>query len=195
MKVLLIVIIPVLAALSLVYTPGFWVHLCLLIDFYTPWSLYNSYLFDVYHNFLIDRLEIRPELPIPELSPDQATPKAVREISKGFTFPFVIRGLLENSTALQTWKDPKFWLDSYKDEPVLCGTFTQVVENCTIGTFFDHINQGKPFYVSGASHITSRNPELFESIDSEILRNLEPGDARPCSDLELLYFVMTDFDK
>ena len=50
--------------------------------------------------------------------------------------------------------------------------FLEVVENCTIAAFFGAIENGKPFYVSGASVIVQRHPELHDMIDSEQVRNI-----------------------
>jgi len=46
------------------------------------------------------------------------------------------------------------------------------VENCTVAAFFQAIENGKPFYISGASVIFDRNPVLHDMIDNEHIRSL-----------------------
>lgn len=70
----------------------------------------------------------------------------ILKLSKGFTWPIVIRGMLGNesrSEGVKYWKDPSWfrlynfyfsfhvvshfnlrWLEKYPDEPVLCGTLS-----------------------------------------------------------------------
>lgn len=147
----------------------------MFIDFYTPWVLFESNLYDGYHQFLVSNLKEKPELPIPELTPEEATVTNILKVSNGFTFPFVIRGMLENSTAIHDWNDPNWWLEKYANETVLCGTLSEVVEDCTISYFFNEMKRGKPFYISGASNIFERNPALHDMIDSEAIQAIEPG--------------------
>jgi hypothetical protein len=44
-------------------------------------------------------------------------------------------------------------VDNYSEEEVLCGTLSEVIEDCTIRSFFKELKAGKPFYISGASNI------------------------------------------
>ena len=46
------------------------------------------------------------------------------------------------------------------------------MENCTTASFFHEIESGKPFYVSGASAIFERHPELHDMIDNEHIRSI-----------------------
>eukprot|EP01031_Cornospumella_fuschlensis_P044849 gene44849-54855_t len=96
-----IVLLPVLVALSLVYLPSFWVNLFVLVDFYTPWVLFDSPLYDAYHNFLISRLTEKPEIPLPEITAAEASFDKLKALSKGFTVPIVIRQLMGNTSAVQ----------------------------------------------------------------------------------------------
>jgi hypothetical protein len=164
-----------LIALSIVYTPSFWVTLCVFIDYYTPWVLFDSKLYDMYHNFLISGLSEKPEIPLPELTAEEATFERVREFSNGFSFPTVIRGMLGNTSAVQQWYNHDWWVQHYGDEELLCGTLSEVVEDCTVRGFFESMKAGKPFYISGASVIFEKHPELHEMIDNERLRATEPG--------------------
>eukprot|EP01031_Cornospumella_fuschlensis_P041389 gene41389-50505_t len=148
-----IVLLPVLVALSLVYLPSFWVNLFVIVDFYTPWVLFDSPLYDAYHNFLISRLTEKPEIPLPEITAAEASFDKLKALSKGFTVPIVIRQLMGNTSAVQKWADHQWWIDNYGSEELLCGTLSNVVEDCTVAAFFDAMRNGRPFYISGASQI------------------------------------------
>mmetsp|Transcript_23830 Transcript_23830/g.32645 ORF Transcript_23830/g.32645 Transcript_23830/m.32645 type:complete len:369 (+) Transcript_23830:28-1134(+) len=178
MKFASIPLVVLVIALSLVYLPSFWVGVLLLVDYYTPWVLFESELYDKYHNFIVGRLPERPELPLMEIPYTEASMENIVKLSKGFTWPIVIRGMLGNesmSEGVKYWKDPNWWLERYPDEPVLCGTLSEVVENCTIRTFFNELEHGKPFYISGASVIFDKHPSLHDMIDNELIRDIEPG--------------------
>lgn len=169
-------VLVVAIAISLVYLPSFWVSLAVLVDFYTPWILFESPLYDKYHNFLIDRLPERQEIPLLEITPEEATLENIAKLSKGFTWPIVVRGLLKDSAGIENWSSGKWWMDNYANESVLCGTLSEVVEDCTISTFFKELEAGKPFYISGASNIFDNNAELHGMIDSQAIRDIEPGE-------------------
>jgi hypothetical protein len=132
-------------------------------------------MYNAYHEFLISRLPEREEVPLIEITPAEATPENLYKLSKGYTWPIVIRGLLTNSTGIDSWSDHDWWTSKYADEKVLCGTLSEVVEDCTIGTFFRELHAKKPFYISGASNIFDRNEELHDMIDNEHIRSIEPG--------------------
>jgi hypothetical protein len=175
MKTFCSIFLPVAIALSLVCCPSYWVNLCVVIDFYTPWKLFESQVFDLYHQFLISQLSEKPEIPLPELTAAEATYDAVLALSKSYTQPIVIRGLLGNSTAVQNWHDPEWWVKNYGDDPLLCGTLSEVHgDECTVRGFFRAMEQGRPFYVSGASEIFQRHPEMHEMIDNADIRAVEP---------------------
>lgn len=177
MKATFVILIPVLIALSLVYTPNFWVFLAVLVDYHTPWVLFDSPLYEKYHQFLVNRLPEIDEKPLIEIHHTEATFENLNKLSKGFTFPVVIRGLLENSTALTAWNEHEFW-QKYANEEVLCGTLFDLIDNCTVGKFFEELGRGKPFYISGASVIFDNHPELHDMIDNEQIRSLEPGNRK-----------------
>lgn len=174
MKKVLLVLIPVLVAVSLVYLPNFWVFLAVLIDYHTPWVLFDSPLYEKYHQFLLSRLPVRDEMPLKEIHHTEATFENLSKLSNGFTWPIVIRGLLENSTALSKWNETDFWMQ-YAHEEVLCGTLFSLIDDCTVGKFVTELEAGKPFYISGASEIFNNNPELHDMIDNEQIRSIEPG--------------------
>lgn len=171
----LLFILPVLIALSLVYVPSIWVNLAVVVDFYTPWVLFESKLYDRYHQFLVKDLPVKPELPMLEIPASEATMENIKKLTKGFTFPVIIRGLLGNTTGVQKWSDHKWWVDNYGDEELLCGTFSNVMDECTIRSFFHAIENNRPFYVTGASIIFERHPELHQMIDNDAIHAIEPG--------------------
>ncbi len=169
-------VVTVIVALSIVYRAEFWVVTCVVLDYYTPWVLFESKAYDVYHNFLVSQLSEKPEIPLPELQASEATYDSVRLASNGYTFPVVIRNLLGNTTAVQNWGNKEWWIKNYGDEELLCGTLSEVEgDECTVRGFFNSVEKGRAFYVSGASAIFEKHPELHEMIDNEAVRALEPG--------------------
>lgn len=169
-------ILPVIVALSIVYRSEFWVLLAVVADFYTPWVLFESKAFDIYHQFLVSRLTVKPEIPLPELTAAEATHAAVYKASNGYTFPVVIRNLLGNTTAVQNWGKPEWWVQNYGDEELLCGTLNEVEgDDCTVRGFFRAMKAGRAYYVSGAAQIFERHPELHDMMDNEATRAIEPG--------------------
>lgn len=176
MKTTFWAILPVIVALSIVFRPEFWVLLCVVIDYYTPWVLFESTGYDMYHNFLVSRLTEKPEIPLPELTAAEASHDAVYKASNGYTFPVVIRNLLGNTTGVQNWGKPDWWIRNYGDDELLCGTLNEVEgDECTVRGFFKSLQAGRPFYVSGASSIFENHPELHDMIDNEATRALDPG--------------------
>lgn len=172
---ILFVVLPVIFSLSVVYLPSFWVHVALLADFYTSWKLFESPLFDAYHEFLTRNLPERPEIPMLEIPASEATKENVERLTKGWTVPLIIRGLIANTTGVQKWSDHKWWVDKYGSEELLCGTFSNVIDNCTVASFFNALKENRPFYVTGASIIFERHPELHDMIDNSAIRAMEPG--------------------
>jgi hypothetical protein len=174
MKFAVLVLLPVLIAVTLVYVPNFWVKFAILVDFYTPWVLFDSPIYEQYHQFLLGRLPERAEEPLIEIPHTEATFEVVQKLSQGFTWPVVIRGMLENSSALQLWNEEEFWRQ-YASEEVLCGTLFDLINDCTMGKFLDERANGKPFYISGASAIFENHPELHDMIDTPQIKAMEPG--------------------
>ena len=121
-----LIVLPVLIGVSLVYFPSFWVTICLFVDYYTPWILFESPLYDQYHQFLVNTLTEKPEIPLPEITAEEATYDYLFKRSDGFTFPIVIRGLLGNTTGVQKWGDHDWWINNYGSEELLCGTLSEV---------------------------------------------------------------------
>jgi hypothetical protein len=163
MKRSLIALVPLAIAISLIIYPHFWVAILVLVDFYTPFVIFESPTFHAYHKFLVNLLPDRPELQLPEIPASEATPENIEKLTNGFTFPLVIRGLLGNTTGVQNWGNPDWWIERYGDEELLCGFADNV--DCTVRGFFNSLKEQNPFYVSGASVIFERHPELHEMID------------------------------
>lgn len=171
---ILLVVIPLLLAASLAIFPHFWVMVFMLMDYYTPWKLFDSTLYDHYHHFLVDSLPEKSEIPLPEINASDASFENVRKLTKDYSFPLVIRGILStDAEGIQKWGNKDFWVDNYGQEQVLCGTFSSILENCTIRDFFKAREQHLPFYISGASHIFDKNPQLHDMIDSPQIQAIE----------------------
>jgi hypothetical protein len=176
MNLVIVGLVPaLLVAYSILYYPPFWVNTLVLLDYYTPWKIFDSDLYGAYHNLLVSGLEDKPEIPLPEINASDATMEKVVEMTKEFKFPLVIRGILTNSTGVQEWHNHDWWIERYGEEELLCGTFGQVIEDCTVKGFFRAWKEGKPFYVSGASKIFDKHTELHEMIDNDHIISLEPG--------------------
>ncbi|RYH15712.1 hypothetical protein EON65_31305 [archaeon] len=118
----------------------------------------------------------KPEIPLPEISAVDATYDHLFEVSNGFTFPVVIRGLLGSTSAVQLWRDHDWWVSNYGHEELLCGTLQNVVENCTVASFFEGVRTGNAFYISGASEIFVRHPELHDMVDNSDIKAIEPAE-------------------
>lgn len=171
--------LPVVIALSLVFFPSFWVHLLMLVDYLTSWELFASKLYDQYHQFIVNRLPDRPEVPLQEISFKDATTENIFKVTDGYTKPVIIRGLLGNTTGVQKWHDPEWWNANYPDEPVLCsekGPYLSVtVDNCTIGKWYNQLKTSNPYYITGMTDIFDRHPELHDHVNSPGIDAIEPG--------------------
>jgi hypothetical protein len=168
--------IPALLYISLIYLPNVWIYVFMTADYLTPWKIFESPTFDIYHDFLLSRLTEREELPIPVLHANNFTTEDVVRLSKDYTFPIIIREVLVNSSGVEKWPDADWWMEHYKDEQILCGTLDSVRDECTIGDFFTEVKNGNPFYISGASKIMTKNPELAAMVEDDRLHKIEPGE-------------------
>lgn len=167
--------LPLAVCFSLIYLPQFWIYVFMTVDFLTPWKIFDSPTFHMYHDFLVSRLSEQQELPLPELDMSNYTVEEFRRLSQDYTFPVVVRGMLHNATGLKYWSDSDWWVNNYGDEQILCGTLDLVRPSCTIKDFFDEVKAGNPFYISGASKIFGRNPDLRAMVDVDPLIALEPS--------------------
>lgn len=168
--------IPALIYISLIYLPGFWIYVFMSIDYLTPWKLFDSPAFDAYHDFLMSGRPVVDEKSIPELHANNFTREDVLRLSKDYTFPVIIREVLVNSSGVAKWPDGDWWMEHYKDEEILCGTLDSVRDECTVGDFFTEVKNGKPFYISGASKIMTRNPDLAAMVEDPRIPQIEPGE-------------------
>jgi hypothetical protein len=171
-----ITLIPALIYISLIYLPNVWIYVFMTADYLTPWKIFDSPTFDGYHDFLISRLTDKEEMPIPVLHANNFTTEDVIRLSKDYTFPVIIRDVLANSSGVAKWPDADWWMENYKDEQILCGTFNSVRDECTIGDFFTEVKKGNPFYISGASKIFTRNPDLAAMVEDPRIKQIEPGE-------------------
>jgi len=173
-------IIILLLLVVLIYPP-FTIYPLLIIDFFTPWSLFESNLFSQYHDFIISQLSDKDEMPIPELHAHNMTKDDLASLSNGYTFPVVVRGALKDSPAVKHWGDKDWWLENYPDNKVLCGYVDRTEKDpfCTVREFFEGIEKGEPFYISGGSSIFDKNPELRDMIESDFVHdNIEMNNDR-----------------
>jgi hypothetical protein len=165
----------ILLAWSLAYLEHVWIYIFMLVDVFTPWVLFDSPLFAAYHDFLLARRPIVAELPLPELNADSFTKEDVLRLSKGYTFPVVIRRLLVNTSSVSKWSSGEWWVENYGNEPTLCGTFDSVRATCVVKDFFDAVQNNESFYISGASKLFANNAELGDMIEDPRVKQLEPG--------------------
>jgi hypothetical protein len=149
--------------------------LAVIVDFYTPWVLFDSPLYLAYHHYLVDNLPVKDEIPMLEIPASEANMENIVKLTKGWTVPVIVRGMLGNTTGVMKWGDHSWWTEHYGQEELLCGSFSDVIDNCTVASFFDAVKAGKPFYITGASTIFKRHPELHEMIDNEDIKKIEPG--------------------
>lgn len=173
------IVLPVVIALSLVYFPSFWVNLCLVIDFYTSWELFNSSIYNSYHAFVVSRLPDRPMLQMQEIHYSEVTNEKIHELTKNFTWPLVIRGFLGNTTAVKNWGNLEWWMERYPNEEVLCSQkgpyLAKQVDNCTFSRFFEQLKTEDPFYIVGATTIFENHPELHDMVNNDNIDQIEPG--------------------
>jgi hypothetical protein len=172
---LLLLLSIVLLPLSLIFLPNVWIYVFMTVDYFYPW-IFDSPIYDRYHDYLLSSRPIQPELAIPELHANNFTKEDVLRLSQGYTFPLIIREVLVNTSGVKEWKNAQWWLDNYKDENILCGTLNDVRPSCTIGDFFEELKNGKPFYISGASKIFTNNPPLADMVEDTRLHKLEPSE-------------------
>jgi len=170
-----IALIPVIFVLCLHFYPNLTIYVFMLVDFHTSWKLFDSPWYAKYHDYLVGTLPERAEGMIPELYAENFTVDDVLRLSHDYTFPVVIRGLVKNATGITEWPNKEWWVENYADERILCGTLDNVRDFCTIKDFFQELKEGKPFYVSGASKIFGRHPELTAMAEAEKIPSIEPG--------------------
>lgn len=174
----LLLLVAIFIPFSMIYMPGVAIYYFVIADMVTPWVLFESPLFERYHQYVVKDLLEMNELPVPELHANNFTREDVIRITKGFTWPVVIRGVLENSTGVEKWDDADWWIKNYGNEEILCGTFAAVRDDCTIASFFEEVKNKNAFYVSGASKIFNKHADLRDMVEDPRLKNLETSDRK-----------------
>lgn len=169
------------AAWSFAFFPAFYIYPIMLIDYLTPWKVFDSFAYNRYHEFLVSRLPERPELPLLEINPDQLgsdPQETIARLSQGYTEPIVIRNWVKDSEGVKRWGHKDFWTGNYGDEEVLCGGIKNSSEKCTINMFFANLESGKDsFYISGASNIFDNNKELHDMVDTPAIKAAAPKNS------------------
>jgi len=160
--------------------PSFCYHAIILLDFFTPFSAFDSPLVQSYHKFLVDRLPEIPEKSPIILSAEGLTREKLRVVSKDYTVPVVIRGLAKDAPAIEKWKNASWWKENYGDEKVLCKYVETIATKredpeCTITGSLGSANKTGRTYITGESRIFARRPELAEMVDSAAVNAVAPG--------------------
>lgn len=164
-----------------VFSPLVTFHVIMLLDFFTPFSAFESPIVARYHEYLVSQLPDQDEIPLPELHAHNITREAFYEASKGYTFPTVVRGMLKDLDALKKWNNASWWASEYGDEEVLCKYVNQISDgdapSCTVKSSFGSPDGSNRMYISGESRLFIRRPELQNMIESEKVDAIAPGRA------------------
>jgi hypothetical protein len=166
-------------AFSVIGIPSFWIHLFMFVDYLFPYLALNESTFMIwYHTTLIDLLPIKSEIPLPELPIGvPLTTALLYTYSKGFTFPVVLRNVLNDTLARNAWSDISWWVDQFGEEKVECmytgsaGTSQYMLKDC-LGHGTDPKMRR---YIKGEKDIFVRRPDLFAMVHSDLLDATIPG--------------------
>jgi hypothetical protein len=151
----------------------------LVWDILTDFDMFESSYFGAIHQRWVERTDPREAMAVPEITADRATRARVVEGSRDFTFPFVIRGAVAETASVQRWADPRFWLDGYADELVLC-TSASASGLHPLAQVFARSSSATPLYVAGAATIFERRPELKAMVDTPLTQQISPkGVGKP----------------
>jgi hypothetical protein len=172
-------VLVVLVAVSLVLFPQYVVYPFIVWDALTKWTLEENLFWNYYHEFLVATRPDRPPIPLPELQASDFTRERFMELSKNWTFPIVIRGVLKDSPALKNWADKNWWIEHYGDEEVMCKPTDRTYNSdqrpfYTLKEWWRRTDAGEKIYISGTSSIFRRRPELGEMINHPILNDMAP---------------------
>lgn len=164
-------------ALSPLFAPSFWIHVIILLDYFQVFNAFDSPLVESYHSFLLSRLPDRPEGTPPILFAENVTKEQVIAASRGYTFPIVIRGIMSDTPAMNTWNNLSWWIENYGNESVLCKYFEELGDNpaCTVSDALSLDNAAKRLYISGESKLFVRRPELKAMVESDAVNAIQPG--------------------
>ena len=105
-------------AISPIAFPSLCWHGLMIVDAFYPFMYHNQYV-DMYHKFLISRLEEREEEQLPELLLKDANKDSLYKATNGYTIPLIIRGALANVTAMKLWSNRSWWMENYANESVM----------------------------------------------------------------------------
>lgn len=178
-----ILLVAFLAGLALAptYAPNQVWHALMVADFFLEWKLFSSPWAAAYHQYLVNRLPERPEMPAREILLADVTKESLYEASNGYTVPVIIRGGVADTPAIKTFTNVTWWLENYGDEPVLCKYIESLRYGespaCTVKDAIGSLNQTERLYISGESKIFVRRPELLEMVESELIQKFAPGKA------------------
>ncbi len=102
----------------------------MIIDGFYPF-MYKSTAVNAYHQYLISTLpkdEIEPEQ-IPVLLAKDATKDSLKKIMNGYNSAVIVKGALNNVSALRLWSNRSFWMENYGDEEVMVKMQNQTFDN------------------------------------------------------------------
>jgi hypothetical protein len=137
-RMLLIVIFLLLSALPLY--PLLVTHMIILLDYFSMINSFTNPLVTLYHENLLSRLPQQAEQSIPVVYQHNVTKEIFYKVSRGYTFPVVIKngGILDEAKttfhAISIWKDINWWIENYGNETVLCKDISDGIgaNSCTI---------------------------------------------------------------
>jgi len=178
----LLALFAIFLAISPIAFPNLVWHGLMFCDYVIPgWKMFNDPYVQKYHNFLMSRLPDRPDQEANIIPLEGCTREKLREASKGYTVPVIIRGAVKDVNALEKWTNATWWLENYGQEEVLCKYVEGIKDGdapaCTINDAFASLTKNRQdrLYISGESKIFQRRPELQGDVDSKFLDSIAPG--------------------
>jgi hypothetical protein len=202
LRISLIIVFLLLFALP--FFPFPLTHVIILLDYFSLINSFTNSLVTSYHEKLLNKLPLQPEQSIPFLFQHNVTKELFYEVSRGYTFPVVIKGWNGNEAnedsfdAMKIWKNIDWWIENYGNETVLCKDISDgiAVNSCTIsdalsssevgaeargnlareGNDDDQKAKQVKYYVVGEAKLFQKYPELEVMLRSNVTKNeLAPG--------------------
>jgi hypothetical protein len=169
----------VVVAVSVVLCPNYVVYPFIVADALTSWTVEDSWLWDQYHKFLTATRPDRPALPLPEMDISEWSRERFMVMTKNWTFPIVIRGVLKESPALKNWANKTWWIENYGDEEVMCKPTDRTYNDkhkpfYPLKEWWRRTDSGEKIYISGTSSIFRRRPELGAMVHHPIFDEMAP---------------------
>jgi hypothetical protein len=166
-----------LLALVMYLSPLFTIHIIVLLDFFTPFSAWNSPWVSKYHRSLVDPLPEIPAKKLYEIPISELTREELKKRSMGYTTPVVIRGALADHKVIKEWNNISWWVENYGDEEVMCKYVESGTDEkkCTIREALSPDDPSKRMYISGEARLFSRRPELAGSVTTDVMEEASPG--------------------